>query len=60
MAVSRVPGARKGPLSVLVNHLVIFDNQGDSPEVQLIVKGDNVVERLVGLVFVPLALAGDV
>ena len=60
VAVSRVPRPREGPLMVFVDNLVAFNNQGDSPEVQLIVEGYDVVVRLTGLVLIPLTLACDV
>ena len=57
MALSRFPGAWKGTLSVIIDNLPILNNHVDSPQVQLVIIGDHVVERVVRLILQPLALA---
>ena len=57
---TRVPRARERQLAVFVDNLIVFNNQGNGPEVQLIVEGYNVVLRLAGLVLIPLTLTRDV
>ena len=47
VAVSRIPWARKGPLLILIDDLIIFDDQVDRLKVQFIVEGDHVIEGLV-------------
>ena len=60
MGLCRVPGTRKRPLTILIDDLTIFDDQADSSQMQFIVEGDDVVERLVWFVLEPLTLAGYV
>ena len=57
---TRIPRTRERQLAVLVDNLIVFNDQGNGPEVQLIVEGDDVVLRLAGLVLVPLSLTGNV
>ena len=60
VAVSIVPRTRERQLTILVNNFVVFNDQGNSPEVQLVIQGDYVVLRLARLVLIPLSLAGNV
>ena len=60
IAMTRVPRTRERQLAVLVDNLIVFNDQGNGPEVQLIVEGYDVVLRLAGLVLLPLSLTGNV
>ena len=60
VTVTRVPSARERQLAVLINNLLVFNDQGNGPEVQLIIEGYDVVLWLVSLVLEPLSLAGNV
>ena len=60
VAVSIVPRTRERQLTILVHNFVVFNDQGNGPEVQLIIEGDDGVLRLARLVLIPLPLAGDV
>ena len=60
VAVTHVPRARERQLAVLIDNLLVFNDQGDGPEVQLVIEGDDVVLRLASLVLIPLSLAGNV
>ena len=57
MTLSSLPPAWKGPLSVLIDNLPIFNNHVDCAQVQLIIICDHVVKRMVRLVLQPFALA---
>ena len=58
IALSCLPWAGEGPLSILVNDLAILNNHVDCPQVHFIVVGDHVGERGVCLVLQPLPLTG--
>ena len=60
VAVTPVPRIRERQLAILIHNLLVFNDQGNGPEVQLIIEGYDVILRLTSLVLEPFSLAGNV